>query len=209
MVSLNYGYLEKLIAESKMDQKELAMEIGLPEKFFSKLETDGSNLNVGNLCMMVDYFGVNVEELITNGTSSNFKDKISQGKKIFAKYYEYQRKVICTPEPDIEAYKSSWVSDISTRSVYTKSPEQFYVEQKSEYKHTVGIFDTMENVLISIVSSYNCDVSKKDILKSYIIEYLVYGIRPYNTIISSRQLTSLANKACINLVDELEYKKII
>ena len=209
MVTLNYGYLEKLIAESMMDQKELAADIGLPEKFFTRLKSDGSNLNVGELCQMVDYFDVEVDELLSAEPNEKIRTKMSKGRRFFEQYYKYEDKVHTMPPPEADAYKSSWVSDVSSAKLYTKSPEQFYVEQKNDYKRTSDIFETMENVLTSAVCSTTCPVSDKEILRKRLIEYLVYGSRPNLPGISQRRFISLANKACANLIDELEYKKII
>lgn len=209
MVTLNYGYLEKLIAESMMDQKELAADIGLPEKFFTRLKSDGSNLNVGELCMMVDYFDVDVDELLTAESNENIRAKMSKGRKFFEQYYKYEDKVHTMPPPEADAYKSSWVSDVSSNKLYTKSPEQFYVEQKNDYRRTTEIFETMENVITSVACTASCPALHKELLRKSLIEYLVYGTRPRLSGISQRKFISLANKACMNLIDELEYKKLI
>lgn len=209
MTKLNYSLLEKLIAESKMDQKDLAEEMGLPEKFFSKLKEDGSNLSVVELCTMVDFFGVGVDELLSFGMDENFASKISKGRKYFSKYYDYEKKILTMPEPDVDAYKSSWVSDISSARAYTGSPEQFYVEQKNEYRRMTEIFASMENVLTSIVCCVGCSLSAKRLLKNDILEYLVYGVRPNSADFSVRKIVVLSNKACINLINELEFKKLL
>lgn len=209
MVSLNYDYLEKLIAESMMDQKELAADIGLPEKFFTRLKSDGSNLNVGEFCRVVDYFGVDVDELLTAESNENARAKMFKGRQFFEQYYKYEEKTHTMPPPEADAYTSSWVSDVSSNKNYTKSPEQFYVEQKNDYKRTFEIFETMENVLTSTVCSATCPVPDKEMLRKRLIEYMVYGTRPKLTGISQRKIISLANKACVSLIDELEYKKLI
>lgn len=209
MISLNFRYLETLIAESKKDYKQLALDMGLPEKFFTRLKEDGSNLSVGELCILIDYFGINVDELITIDSHDNIRSKISTGRKYFSKYYEYEEKIMNMPSPDVEYYKSSWVSDVRLGQAYMGSPEQFYVEHKNEYKRMLDIFQTMENVLTSIVSSLHCSLQEKKDIRNELIEYLAFGAISSETKGSTRQIKSLANRACVNLIDVMEYKKLL
>ena len=209
MFTLNYSFLEKLVAESKMDQKALAMEIGLPEKFFSKIDVGGKNLSVDELCLLADYFGTSIEDLLVSGSPLEISNKIAKGKRYFAKYYIYEEKYRSLTPPEEFKYKSAWLSDVRVMPAYHTSQEEAFVEEVEGQNKMCLIYQTMESVLIGIVSSVDCKLSEKRQLKDDLLAYLVYGIKTCVSNVNRGQIVSMANRACIRLVDELEYKKVI
>ena len=209
MLTLNYNFLEKLVAESKMDQKQLAMEIGLPEKFFSKIDVAGKNLSVGELCLLAEYFGTNIEDLLISGSPIEISNKIAKGKRYFARYYIYEDKYRSMMPPEMFKYKSAWVSDVMATPAYHTSQEEKYVEEVEGQNKICLIYQTMESVLTGIVSAVDCKLSEKRQLRDDLLAYLVYGIKTCVSNVNRGQIVSMANRACIRLIDELEYKKVI
>lgn len=209
MVTLNYNFLEKLVAESKMDKKDLAMEIGLPEKFFSKLDIAGKNLSVSELCLLAEYFGTNIEDLMIAGSPIEVSNKIAKGKRLFSKYYEYEDKYRSMAMPEYFKYRSAWLSDVRVTPAYATSQEESFVEEKEGQERICTIYQSMENVLTSIVSAMDCKLSEKKRFRDDLLAYLVYGIKSCISNVNRGQIVSMANRACIRLVNELEYKKAI
>lgn len=209
MYHFNYEYLEKLIIESKETQKDLAKNIGLPEKFFSKLDRDGNNLTFSDLCRLASFFDIDVDELFIYGNKNEQKLKKEKGKYYFSKYYEYKEKYLTLNPPEPDSIYSSWVSDVHAKSSYINSPVHSYIDKKNEYKRILEIFETMENVLISVVSCINIEPQKKEEVLGDIITYLVYGMDIMRFKGNKRKIIKYADKACIELVNQLEFKKIM
>lgn len=209
MLTLNYNFLEKLVAESKMDQKQLAMEIGLPEKFFSKIDVAGKNLSVGELCLLAEYFGTNIEDLLISSSPLEISNKIAKGKRYFTKYYVYEDKYRNLMPPEAFRYNSAWLSDVRVMPAYSTSQEEAFVEEVEGQNKICLIYQSMESVLTGIVSSVDCKLSEKRQLKDDLLAYLVYGIKTCVSNVNRGKIVSMANRACIRLVDELEYKKVI
>lgn len=192
-----------------MSQKNLANEIGLPSQFFTKIQDDGSNINVVDLCKLADYFCVPVDELLISERNKNLGSKINRGKTIFKKYYEYQDKVNLEVAPDVEQLGSHWLSDISVKSSYCFSPEEVYIDNADAYNRMKEVFKTMNDVLTSIASSIDASIERKEEFRKEMINYLVYGYKSCPSNKERRILVAMANRASIALVDALQYKRLI
>ena len=210
MTLFNIHRIEQILLNTEFNQGELEEKLNLPNKFFSKVKEDGSSISVSDLCKLANSVNADISEFFHSSDDvENKEKKINFGRSLFMQYREIEDKIKDFNLPDVFNYKSPNSDDVVIQTSEHSSCQLNYAIQKEKYDRLLKIKNIMSFTITCVVAGIECDKEIKESIESDLFSLLTInvGYRYLNT--DRFLLKRLSDKACIMLVDNLEYKKLL
>lgn len=205
----NYEQVNNMINNSSKSKRQVAENLMLPEKFFSKLHPDGSNISAEKVARIANYFNCDISSLYIDYEEVKNKAIIKIGRSIFGEYDDIDSKLQNLEIPSYDNYKSPQSDSIRVQTSSISSPQISYILSAEKYQVLKTKKQILDFVLNQVVCDLNTSKETKKKIRDDLMHHLAFSIDYWMVSTDRELLSSLANKACTAVVYQYELTNLL
>lgn len=209
MYKFNFNKINNLFINSFVTQKEICTVLGLPEKYFSRLKEDGSNIKLEDLSKIANYFNLDINWFFTDEEDEYNSEIIQMGKSLFEQYDVVVNKLNTIRLPDPDGYKSPLSDTICVQTSNISSSQMNYIISAEKYNVLMQKRITLDYTLNQVVCDLELSKEAKRKIKLDIFNHLVLGLELKFLSSDKNLLCNLSNKACISAVNQFDLLNLL